>query len=86
MISLLLAAALAQEAPGYSQGPFNLIVRWGDSSPVVVRYESRARCEMAAVMVISQGFVEVVDGGKREIPPDPKVSGSNHPYAFCIPG
>ena len=86
MISLLLAAALAQEATGYSQGPFNLVIRWGNSSPVVVRYETRSRCEMAALMVISQCFVKIVDDGKREIQPDPKVSGPNQPYAFCIPG
>lgn len=86
MIAFLLAAALSQEAPGYSQGSFNLVLRWGTEAPVVVRYESRARCETAALMVIVQNNVIVGENGKPDVAPDPLVSGTNRPYAFCIPG
>jgi hypothetical protein len=86
VVALLLAAILAQEAPGYSQGPFNLVIRWGSGSPVVVRYDTRARCEMAAVMVLAQRDVIVQGRGKPGIPPSREVTGPNAPYAFCIPG
>ena len=84
MITLLLAAALSQEAPGYSEGPFNLVLRWGEGPPVVVRYESRARCETAALMVLVQRDATVERDVVRQ--PAPEVSGANAPYAFCIPG
>jgi hypothetical protein len=41
--------------PGYDVGPFNLILHWGNGTPVIVRYENRARCEMAALEVDIQG-------------------------------
>jgi len=85
---LLLVAAHAQEVPGYSQGPFNLILRWSGGSPVVIRYDTRERCEMAALMAVVQGdaLIQEVDGRGRPRQPDPQVRGPNAPYAFCIPG
>jgi hypothetical protein len=74
------------EAPGYSLGPFNLVLRWGNGAPVVVRYESRARCEMAAVMVVTQPDAIYQGKGKADIQPSSLVSGENAPWAFCIPG
>jgi hypothetical protein len=86
MIGLLTAALLTQEAPGYSQGPFNLVLRWGSGAPVVIRYETRARCETAAVMVITQPDTTVQGKGRPDIPASPQVKGANAPWAFCIPG
>lgn len=88
MIAMLVAAVLAQEAPGYSAGPFNLIIRWGGTPPVVVRYETKARCEMAALMVVVQGdsMVQQVDGKGTVQPAAKQVHGPNSPWAFCIPG
>lgn len=86
MIALALMVALAQEAPGYSKGPFNLVLRWGQGSPVVIRYETRDRCETAALMAYVQGDATVVGKGKPNAPPAPQVSGTNRPYGFCIPG
>lgn len=86
MIIITLLLALAQEAPGYSKGPFNLVLRWGEGSPVVIRYETRARCETAALMAYVQGDAIVVGKGKPDTPPAQQVSGANRPYAFCIPG
>jgi hypothetical protein len=79
-------AALAQEAPGYSAGPFNLVIRWGNGSPIVAKYETRKRCELAAVGVLVQGDIIVGQNGKPDIQPSPQVTGANKPYAFCIPG
>ena len=84
MLALIIGALLAQEAPGYSEGPFNLILRWGATTPVVIRYETRARCEMAAVMVVTQQD-DTLANGKR-IEASPLVRAPNALYAFCIPG
>lgn len=76
------------EDPDYGIGPFNLIVRWGSSAPLAIRYENRARCELAALMVAIEGDAlgnEIDQGGAR-IPAHPKVRGENAPWAFCIPG
>jgi hypothetical protein len=78
----------SQEAPGYSIGPFNLIIRWGAGSPVAIRYDNRQRCELAAVEVDTQGdaFADEIDARGNPIPPNEKVRGANAPWAFCIPG
>jgi len=86
MIGLLIMLAAPQETPGYSTGAFNLVLRWGPGSPVVVRYESRARCEMAAVMVITQHDPSLDGKTGKLVEPDPSVSRANAPSAFCIPG
>jgi hypothetical protein len=86
MMTLLLMAALAQGPLSRDAGPSNLIIRWGASSPVVVKYETLERCEYAAVGVIVQGLVKVGQNGKPDIQPSPQLTGANKPYAFCIPG
>lgn len=86
MIGLLMAmSVVGQEAPGYSNGPFNLVLRWGFGSPAVVRYESRQRCETAALMVAVERGARVDEKTGRPIATDVAVSGANAPYAFCIP-
>ena len=89
IFALALAAQSAtspNEAPGYSNGPFNLVLRWGEGSPVIVRYENRDRCEVAALEAWSQGMASVDEKTGKETKLDPAVSGANAPYAFCIPG
>lgn len=86
MLLMFIAAALAPEAPGYSVGPFNLVLRWGEGSPVVIRYSNRERCEMAALSAFALGDAEVNGPGRPDTPPAPEVSGVNRPYGFCIPG
>lgn len=88
MITLALLLATWQEAPGYSQGPFNLVLRWGAGAPVVIRYDNRARCELAALAAATTGDAigsELDDKG-RVRPAPVQVRGANAPFAFCIPG
>jgi hypothetical protein len=73
--------------PEYGKGPFNLILRWGEGAPIVIRYESRERCETAELIVDTQSqimFQEVDDNGKP-MKTYPTVNGPNAPWAFCIP-
>lgn len=76
---------LAQAAPGYSDGPFNLVLRWGQGAPVVVQYENRARCESASLMVLMERDARVDQRTGKAMPVDQSVAGTNAPYAFCIP-
>lgn len=78
MISALLF--LAAGVPG----PYNLVLRWGQGAPVVVRYESQERCDMAAVTAWAQGNDAILDDG-RVVPADIAVTGQNRPHAFCVP-
>lgn len=75
-------------APGYDVGPFNLILRWGGGPPLVIRYENRARCELAALQVDLQGGLlgKALRYDGTVIEPEAPVSGANTPWAFCIPG
>jgi hypothetical protein len=74
--------------PGYDVGPFNLILHWGNGTPVIVRYENRARCEMAALEVDIQGGLlgKAIRSDGTVIEPEVPVTGENTPWAFCIPG
>lgn len=80
MILLLLSALTASGVPG----PYNLVIRWGGGSPVIVSYIDQSRCELAAVTVMAQRD-PIVNGGGKTQPVPPETSGANAPYAFCIP-
>lgn len=69
----------------YGPGPFYLVARWGNGPPVVIRYETAKRCEMAAAQILSEGDPIVSLNGKPS-PVPPLLQGPNRPYAFCIPG
>lgn len=77
MIALMIMAAGVP-------GPYNLVLRWGQGGPVIVRYENQERCDMAAVTAWAQASDLVLDNGKIE-KADPAVTGQNKPFAFCIP-
>jgi hypothetical protein len=80
MILLLFSALTASGVPG----PYNLVLRWGSGSPLVVRYIDQSRCELAAGTVLAQRD-PIVDRSGRARPVPPETSGANAPYAFCVP-
>lgn len=62
------------------KGPFNLILRWGSSLPIAIRYESDGRCEMAVQELRLVGHAVARDGSLS------KPNSTDAINAFCIPG
>lgn len=67
------------------EGPWNLIIKWGNGSPIVIKYQSLERCNLAELSVIVQRDPRFNEQTDKIIPVDPAVENSNAPYAFCIP-
>ena len=79
-MTVLFALAAIVATP--SEGPANLVLVWPGQPPVVVHYQSLARCELGAA-----DFNEVIRRkGEANPPPSGAIRIGAPASAFCIRG